>query len=170
MKADLTRPSVLAALSLLLLAGCEPGAEGGYDRIVSREAPTIPTTFAHPDPPEVVPGSTVGAPATRIVAARLPGGVTQEMVDEGQQLYGGVCVGCHGQNGMGSPAGPRLSDGQWIHIAGEYEQIVGIITTGVPVAREFPGMMPPRGGGSFDDAQVRSIAAYVYALSHQGGS
>lgn len=169
MKADLTRPSVLAALSVLLLAACEPGVEGGYDTVVSRDAPVVPV-YEHPDPPEVTPGSTVGAPATRIVAARLPEGVTQEMVDEGQQLYGGVCVGCHGQNGMGSPAGPQLSDDQWIHIAGEYDQIANIITTGVPNAREFPGMMPPRGGGSFDDAQVRSIAAYVYALSHQGGS
>jgi mono/diheme cytochrome c family protein len=31
-------------------------------------------------------------------------------------------------------------------------------------------MMPPKGGGSFDDQQVAAIAAYVYALSHQGGA
>jgi hypothetical protein len=28
--------------------------------------------------------------------------------------------------------------------------------------------MPPLGGGSFTDDQVRQLAAYVFALSHQG--
>jgi mono/diheme cytochrome c family protein len=28
--------------------------------------------------------------------------------------------------------------------------------------------MPPMGGGSFTDEQVRAIAAYVYALSRAG--
>lgn len=169
MKADLTRPSALAALAVVLLAACEPGAEGGYDRIVSRPAPTA-IAYEHPDPPAVTPGSSVGAPAARIVATQLPAGVTQEMVDEGQQLFGGVCSSCHGQNGVGSPAGPPLADGAWIHITGDFESIVGIIQTGVPNPVEFSGAMPPRGGGSFDDAQVRAIAAYVYALSHQEAS
>ncbi|MBV9110525.1 MAG: hypothetical protein JO306_14035 [Gemmatimonadetes bacterium] len=41
------------------------------------------------------------------------------------------------------------------------------ITTGVPHPKEHPAPMPPKGGGSFDDAQVRALAAYVFALSHQ---
>ena len=166
MKADLTRPAALAALAVVLLAACEPGAEGGYDRIVNRSAP-LAIRYEHPDPPAVTPGSSVGAAAAPIIATNLPAGITQEMVDEGQQLFGGVCSSCHGQNGVGSPAGPTLADGEWIHIAGEYDQIVGIITSGVASPREFSGAMPPRGGGAFDDTQVRAIAAYVYALSHQ---
>ncbi|HWK89553.1 MAG TPA: c-type cytochrome, partial [Longimicrobium sp.] len=91
------------------------------------------------------------------------------MVDEGQQNFG-LCAGCHGQGGVGTPAAPALDDAAWINISGAYPEIVTIITSGVPAPREHPGPMPPRGGGSFDDAQVRSLAAYVYALSHQGGA
>lgn len=170
MKADVIRRRLLgAAAAMALLAGCEPGAEGGYARIVNRADPALPR-YEHPDPPPVTPGTSVGAAAERVLLAQAPQGVTQEMVDEGQQLYGGVCVGCHGQNGVGSPAGPSLNDGEWLHIAGEYEQIVAIINSGVTSPRQYPGMMPPRGGGSYDEAQVRAIAAYIYALSHPGGA
>lgn len=169
MKADVNRRRVAAAAAVVLLAGCEPGAEGGYERIVSHPAPgTI--EYEHPDPPAVTPGTSVGAGAARVVATNLPQGVTQEMVDEGQQLFGTVCSSCHGQNGVGSPAGPSLNDSGWIQIGGQFEEIVAVINNGVPTPREFPGVMPARGGGSFDEAQVRAIAAYVYALSHQGGA
>jgi mono/diheme cytochrome c family protein len=169
-KAEVDRRRIVAAAAaVLLLAGCEPGAEGGYNRIVSHPAPSM-RGFEHPDPPPVTPGTAVGAPAARVIAAALPAGVTQEMVDEGQQLYGGVCSSCHGQNGIGSPAGPALNDGQWIQIGGQFEEIVAIINSGVANPREFAGVMPPRGGGNFDEAQVRAIAAYVYALSHQEGA
>jgi mono/diheme cytochrome c family protein len=169
-KADVNRRRLLGAVAAAaLLAGCEPGAEGGYARIVNRPDPVVPR-FEHPDPPEVVPGSAVGAPAQRVIAASLPAGLTQEMVDEGQQLYGQVCGACHGQNGVGSPAGPGLNDMAWIQIGGEYDEIVAIINSGVANPRQYPGIMPPRGGGSFDDQQVRMIAAYVYALSRQGGA
>lgn len=169
MKADLNRHRLLAPLAVLLLSGCEPGVEGGYETVAARTMSSGPR-YAHPDPPPVTPGTSVGAVAERVVLASPPQGVTQEMVDEGQQLYGGVCVACHGQNGVGSPAGPALNDGDWLHIAGEFEQIVEIINTGVQSPRQFSGIMPPRGGGSYDEAQVRAIAAYVYALSHPGGA
>jgi mono/diheme cytochrome c family protein len=168
-KVDFNRPLLAMAAAAAVLAGCEPGAEGGYDRIVSRPAPTA-IRYEHPDPPAVTPGTTVGAQAARVIAASLPAGVTQEMVDEGQQLFGGVCSSCHGMNGVGSPAGPSLNDQGWIQITGEFDQIVGIINSGVAAPRQYPGIMPPRGGGSFDEAQIRSIAAYVYALSHQEGA
>jgi mono/diheme cytochrome c family protein len=169
-KADVNRRRlVFATAAVAILAGCKPGAEGGYERVVVRAEPRA-TRYDHPDPPAVTPGTTVGAAAARVVAANLPQGVDQAMVDEGQRLYGGVCSSCHGQNGVGSPAGPPLNDQGWIHIGGEFDEIVAIITSGVPNARQYPGMMPPRGGGSFDEAQIRAIAAYVYALSHQGGA
>jgi mono/diheme cytochrome c family protein len=117
-----------------------------------------------------VPGTSVGAAAAKVVLANPPAGVTQAMVDQGQQAFGTVCAACHGQNGTGSPAAPALNDRQWLNIGGQYPEIVTIINSGVPKPKQFPGMMPPKGGGTFDDAQVRSIAAYVYALSQQGGA
>ena len=159
-----------AALGALALAACKPGAEGGFARVPYRDAPVVPRN-AHPDPPPVLPGTTVGAPVARVVARNLPAGVTQAMVDAGQQAFnGGVCVGCHGPNGVGTSTGPALNDAQWIQIRGEFAEILATINSGVPAPREFAAPMPARGGGSFTDEQVRSLAAYVYALSHQGGA
>ncbi|HEX6039987.1 cytochrome c [Longimicrobium sp.] len=176
MKADVfrRRRSARAAWLALpavaaLLAGCEPGAVGGYPKLVYRDDPQVPRA-AYPDPPAVTPGSAVSGSAARIVATNLPGGVTQAMVDQGQDLYGTVCAACHGQGGAGSAAAPKLADNQWLNISGQYPEIVTLINNGVPAPKQYPGMMPPKGGGSFDDAQVRAIAAYVFALSHQGGA
>jgi len=160
----LTLPAAAA-----LLAGCEPGAVGGYPKIVYRSDPVVPQA-THPDPPPVTPGASAGGSAARIVATNLPQGVTQAMVDEGQDQFGSVCAACHGQGGTGSPAAPALNDPQWINISGQYPEIVTVINNGVANPKQYPAPMPPKGGGSFDDAQVRAIAAYVYALSHQGGA
>jgi mono/diheme cytochrome c family protein len=171
-KADVFRRRVRGAAWLLpvaLLAGCEPGAKGGFDRVSWRSEPQTPRV-THPDPPAVTPGTSVGATAARIVATNLPQGVTQAMVDAGQDNFGTVCASCHGQGGVGTPAAPPLNDAQWLNITGQYPEIVTLIHSGVPSPKQYPGMMPPKGGGSFDDQQVAAIAAYVYALSHQGGA
>ncbi len=66
---------------------------------------------------------------------------------------------------------PALNDNQWLWVpGGEFNGIVNIINAGVPQPKQHPGVMPPKGGGSFTDEQVRAIGAYVYALSHQGGA
>ncbi|HEY7768136.1 c-type cytochrome [Longimicrobium sp.] len=164
------RPAPAALLlAAALLAGCEPGAQGGYAKISYRGDPQVPS-HAYPEPPTVVPGTSVGAAAAKVVLANPPAGVTQAMVDAGQASFGTVCSACHGQNGTGSPAGPALNDRAWLNISGQYPEIVTLINSGVPKPKQYPGMMPPKGGGAFDDAQVRSIAAYVYALSQQGGA
>lgn len=166
-RAGLAGSVVYAAPVLLLsLAACLP--EGGYDKVTHREQEELPPP-AYPEPPRVIAGVGQGAASTRLVATSLPAGVTQAMVDEGQQAYGTVCVACHAANGTGGPAGPALNDGQWLNITGQYPEIVQVITTGVPAPKEHPGAMPPKGGGNFSDPQVRALAAYVYALSHQGG-
>ncbi|HEV2148583.1 MAG TPA: cytochrome c [Longimicrobiaceae bacterium] len=160
--------SLLCAAPVLLvgLTACLP--EGGYDKVVAREQRELPA-HAFPEPPRVIAGVGQGGAGAQLVATNLPAGVTQEMVDEGQQLYGTVCVACHGPGGTGSPAGPQLTDGQWLNISGSFEEIGGVIANGVPNPKQYPGVMPPRGGGNFDEAQIRALAAYVYALSHQGG-
>lgn len=121
-----------------------------------------------PAPVTDQPATTQPAPTTTDPAmlGQLPPGVTAEMVSQGRQLYGTVCVACHGADGAGTPLGPAMNDQQWIHITGEFEEIVNITRTGVPTPQQYPAPMPPMGGGSFSDEQVRSIAAYVYSLSH----
>lgn len=158
----------VAALSLALTA-CAGDHSGGYEKVAFREAPSLMLAAA-PDPPPVIPGfGGAGAATPVLTPENTPPGVTQEMVENGQQLFGTVCSACHGVGGGGSAAGPQLSDREWIHIAGSYDDIVGIIQAGVPTPQQFAAPMPPLGGGSFNADQVRAIAAYVYALSVQDG-
>ncbi len=153
-------PALLAALG-----ACGPSEDPGFEKVTQRTQDDIPAAAA-PAPPPVVAGigETGGA---RLVARNLPPGVTQEMVDQGQQAYGTVCTACHGAAGAGSPAAPPLNDNRWLNVTGNYDEIARIIATGVPNPKQYPGAMPPGGGGNFDQAQIRALAAYVYALSHQ---
>jgi mono/diheme cytochrome c family protein len=172
MPLHLTGPSRIALAAALVLgaaAACHPGGDYGYDRVSHRTEPDVPEA-TNPDAPPVPPGGLAGATQARLVARNLPAGVTQAMVDQGQDLFGTTCSACHGAAGAGTTTAPALSDARWINITGAYPEIVTIITTGVPQPKEHPAPMPPKGGGAFDDAQVRALAAYVYALSHQGAS
>lgn len=157
------RWGLLVPLALLGLGACVD--DSGYPKVATRELEEIEAPD-YPEPPPVVAGLAQEA-AAPIVAVNLPAGVTQEMVNQGQELYGTVCSACHGPAGGGSPVAPPLNDPEWLNITGEYEQILTIIHTGVAVPREYPGGMPALGGGNFSDEQVRAIGAYVYALSRQ---
>lgn len=163
------RLALLAPLACLALAACPPTQDTGFDKVALRTDTEL-RRAPMPDPPPVRAG--IGAPATAgpVVVADLPAGVTQEMVDEGQRLYGTVCVACHGAGGVGGAVGPALNDPDWIHISDTYEEIVQIIMVGVAQPRQYPAPMPPRGGGPYSDEEVRAIAAYVYAISRPGGT
>ena len=106
-------------------------------------------------------------PPVDVDAAALPPGVTVEMVQAGQDVFHGegICYTCHMQGGTGGPLAPDLTDDVWLHVDGGYPSIVGIVESGVPQPLEHPGMMLPRAGTALTDEQVRSVAAYVFALS-----
>jgi mono/diheme cytochrome c family protein len=98
------------------------------------------------------------------------------MVAEGKTLFRqGSCAQCHGQNGTGGAFGPPLNDSIYLHNSGSFEETIDIITTGVPADKllspssfvNFP--MFPRGNMLLTDAQLRSVAAYVWTLSHPQG-
>ncbi len=164
------RPAAVL-VTLSALAGCGTENHGGYDKVIDRGRPTI-AMASHPEPPPVVAGAAdAGGGGAPVIAANLPAGVTQDMVNEGQKLYGTVCVACHGAGGAGSPAAPALNDGQWLWVpGGEFNGLVNIINAGVPQPKQYPGMMPPKGGGSFTDEQTRAIAAYIHALNNRSGA
>lgn len=169
MRTNRTLSLGISALALVgLLAGCDlMPAQDGFNKVAYREREDIGHP-ARPNPPPVVAGiGETGGGAVPTLPAGAPAGVTQAMVEQGQQAYGTVCTACHGPGGAGTPAGPQLNDGEWLNISGAYEEIVTIINNGVPNPKQYPGGMPPRGGGNFNDEQVRAIAAYVFAISHQ---
>ncbi|MEX0891190.1 MAG: cytochrome c [Gemmatimonadota bacterium] len=116
---------------------------------------------------------TVDAPATDAPAAtdvELPEGVTQEMVARGQQVFtgaagGGTCFTCHTAEGTGTPLAPDLTDDTWINTSGRnFEEIVQLVTTGVPEPVEAAAAMPPMGGANLSEDDVRAVAAYVLTL------
>lgn len=99
----------------------------------------------------------------------LPEGVTMAMVEEGEALYGGagICMTCHAPDGSGVPnLGADLTDDEWTHSDGGYEEIVVSIMEGVTADASTSGVpMPAKGGTSITDDQVRAVAAYVWTLS-----
>ena len=79
----------------------------------------------------------------------------------------GNCYACHGANAQGL-VGPNLTDSTWIHGDGSYDFIVATVTKGIPKEESKSGIvMPPKGGSTITDDQVKQVAAYVYSLSHK---
>jgi mono/diheme cytochrome c family protein len=111
-----------------------------------------------------------GAAQGQQAAGAMPPGVTAQMVKEGETLFkgAGLCSACHGQDAKGIPnLGANLVDAQWVHSKGSYDEIVKQITAGVAADKSTTGVvMPPKGGTSITDAQVKAIAAYVWSVSH----
>jgi mono/diheme cytochrome c family protein len=101
----------------------------------------------------------------------LPPGVTAKMISDGAPLFqgAGLCTVCHGQDAKGMPnLGANLTDTKWLHSDGSYDGIVKTIMAGVPGDKSTTGAtMPPKGGSSLTDAQVKAVAAYVWSLSHK---
>ncbi len=110
------------------------------------------------------------APPSGVTAAIAAGIFTDAMVQEGQRIYAGagICAACHGPDATGA-IGPDLTDAEWLVGDGEFEQLVAQILEGVSAAdatNPLGAIMPPKGGAGITEAQVRSVAAYVWTLSH----
>ncbi len=104
-----------------------------------------------------------------LAAQALPAGVTKESIAKGDEIFhgSGLCFACHGNDAKGA-VGPNLTDDQWLHSKGSYEEIVKQVMTGVPKEESKSGnIMPPRGGSSISDDEVKLVAAYVWSLSHK---
>lgn len=100
----------------------------------------------------------------------LPAGVTTAMIQAGEKIYQGpgMCSVCHGIDGKGG-VGANLVDSTWLHSKGGYDEIIRQITIGVSAKESTTGVpMPPKGGSSINETQVKAVAAYVWSRSHPG--
>jgi mono/diheme cytochrome c family protein len=107
-------------------------------------------------------------PALAQTSDRSPSS-SSELVAKGDALFHGSanCYACHGSKGEGL-VGPNLTDAEWIHSKGSYDEIVAQINHGVPKADSKSGIeMPPKGGATLSDDDVKAIAAYVHSLGHK---
>ncbi len=105
-------------------------------------------------------------------AMTMPADVTPSNITAGDSIFNtGSCMRCHGARGIGGANGPALNDAQWVQLkTGSFDEIVGIVTTGVPAAQikdpSRRNAMQPRGGRmQLTDAQIKQVAAYVYSIS-----
>jgi mono/diheme cytochrome c family protein len=95
--------------------------------------------------------------------------VTPELIAQGEKIYSGPgnCYACHGSKAEGS-VGPNLTDSEWLHSKGSFEEIVAQVTQGVPKEKSKSGIpMPPKGGGTLSEDDIKAVAAFVYSLSHK---
>jgi mono/diheme cytochrome c family protein len=78
----------------------------------------------------------------------------------GRTLYRRACVMCHGERGAGTAIGPALNDRPR-----ELAAIEAAVRDGVEHVTEPHTPMPPRGDGTYTDAQIRTVAEYVRSLA-----
>ncbi len=80
----------------------------------------------------------------------------------------GNCYVCHGPDAKGTPLAPDLTDTTWLNIDGSLAAIEKTIRTGVarPKQKEHSTPMPAMGGAQLTDAEIQTVARYVYSLSH----
>ena len=98
--------------------------------------------------------------------------VTPDAIAKGDKIYhgAGLCYACHGPDAKGT-IGPNLVDDVWLHSKGSYEEILAQILKGIPKELSKSGVpMPPKGGSSISESDAQAVAAYVWSLSHKGGS
>lgn len=116
-------------------------------------------------------GATGATGAGTAAKNATPAEVTPARVALGDSLFNnGGCGRCHGQKGVGAQNGPALNDATWVQLTtGSYEEIRGIIVSGVPkekIKGNHPNPMGARGGRmNLSDEQISAVAAYVWTLS-----
>ncbi len=94
------------------------------------------------------------------------------LIEQGREIYvgAGLCYACQGNGGEGIPTlGANLTDDEWLQNDGSMEGIVETILNGAPAEKSSTGTpMPPKGGSSITDDQVKAVAAFVLSLSAGG--
>jgi len=111
----------------------------------------------------------VGAGPAAAQEKTAPAGVTPAVIAKGDTIFHktGLCYACHGSNAEGA-VGPSLTDAEWLHGDGSYDMIVATVTSGVPAEKAKKGIaMPPKGGSSISDEDVKAVAAYVHSLGRK---
>ena len=109
------------------------------------------------------------APAAAQTKPAAPAAVTPAAITAGDSIFHktGNCYACHGANAQGL-VGPNLTDAEWIHGDGSFDMIVATVIKGIAKEASKSGIiMPPKGGSTITDDEVKQVAAYVYSLSHK---
>ena len=145
----------------LLLLSCAALACGGKDKPRPDSVSIVP-----PDPTTSTTSTTGPKPG------KPPAGATEIMVAVGDSIFhgqiaGGTCYTCHSADAKGTPLAPPLISHKWLTGDGSYAFIQKRVTEGFPnPTPPYPGPLMPMGSTPMSPAQIKAVAAYVYAISH----
>jgi mono/diheme cytochrome c family protein len=156
-------PVVLAGLLSACGGGGDGGGGGGSETAAGGAGAGAPPADAAAAPS----ADTAAKPAGG--GGGAGGGGDAKLTALGDSIFhgqagGGTCYVCHGQDGTGSAVGPNLTDSEWLNNDGTLAGITGTVKSGVPQPKKAPAPMPPMGGASLSDDQVKAVATYVHSL------
>ena len=144
----------------------------GAPNAPAASAPGSAATIAEANNPLPPEGIHPDAGRADTAGLALAPGATRDQLALGDRIFHGevdygTCAGCHGSDAKGSSQGPNLTTPKKLWSDGSLAGLETTITNGVPKPRNYPGVMPPKGGAPLTQADVVAVAAYVWALSHQ---
>ncbi len=131
-------------------------------------APAAPPAAPQPDPNVVAAIAAIdsgakaaAAPAAPAGGATAAGAVASADNGVGQKLFGQVCTACHG---MGIAGAPKFGDkAAWApRIAEGLDTLYGHAINGFQGKN---GVMPPKGGSSASDDEVKAAVRYMVAAA-----
>lgn len=99
----------------------------------------------------------------------LPAGVTAEKISMGEELFPTEgCTTCHGADGSGIPGMTgSFGDDEWKFAeGGAYEEILGVITSGLTPDKTGGMPMPAISTRSLTEEQAQGLAAYVWSMAN----
>jgi cytochrome c5 len=112
--------------------------------------------------------------AARAVTSANPSAVTPASIALGDSIFHARgCRNCHGPDAKGRTNGPDLTSGHFLQMNGSFDDMVRVITNGVPLTAikdtAHKRAMPVRGGppAPLTDDQIKAVAAFVWSLNHK---
>jgi cytochrome c5 len=113
--------------------------------------------------PTAAPAAATAAPSTAAAAAAAPAAAPAVAnADAGKALYNSACIACHGAGVAGAPKiadkaawAPRIKQGNAVLYEHALKGFQG-----------KAGVMPPKGGSSAPDADVKAAVDFMVASSH----
>ncbi len=108
------------------------------------------------------------APAAQAPLPVPPGSSGAQVAAGDTVFHTQGCASCHGPDAKGSPIAPDLTSGHWLWSDGGLAALKATIDKGVPAPKQYRSGMPARGGAPLSDQQLTDVAAYVWAVGHQG--
>ncbi|WP_018913528.1 c-type cytochrome [Thiomonas sp. FB-6] len=154
---------ILVLIAHFIASETEPPASseavGSQAATEQRIAPVAQASAAAPAAATAT--ASASAPAAKAAAASAPAAGGTTVADAGKKVYESTCIACHGAGIAGAPK------------FGDKAEWGPIIAQGMPTLYDRAlhgytgkrGMMPPKGGSTASDADVKAAVDYMVAAA-----